>query len=133
MADKKYNVFLEKLIKQTKENKIEWKYLDSNKSLCESMCWIEEIFPSVEIFSGNKEYSFNFNAENSFYCEVKGTYIALYVAKNNPAELLVIPPTFKSIVQLTPDEYGENITRLLNLVKSQFPSGDAFIDDFINN
>lgn len=80
-----------------------------------------------------KRRSFSFNVEDSFYCEVKDNYIVLYVTDNDPATLFVIPPAYKSIVQLTPDEYGSLITRLLNLVKNRFPSADAFIDDFLEN
>lgn len=43
----------------------------------------------------------------------------------------VILETYKKVVEFSPDEYGEYITRLLNLVQSQFPSADAFIDDFL--
>lgn len=49
------------------------------------------------------------------------------------ATLYVIPRTFKKVVILSPDLYGEFITRLLNLVQSKFPSGDAFIDSFLKS
>ena len=39
MADNRYVDFLNKLINETKEKKINWKYLDSNKSLYEGMNW----------------------------------------------------------------------------------------------
>ena len=39
MAEKKYIEFLNKLIDDTKERKIEWKYLDKNKILYEGMNW----------------------------------------------------------------------------------------------
>ena len=54
-----------------------------------------------------------------------------YVSTNQPASLFIVPETYKKVVEFSPDEYGEYITRLLNLVQSQFPSADAFIDDFL--
>ena len=69
----------------------------------------------------------------SFACDkVVQTYVVLYVWNNNPAKLYVVPNTYKKVVKLEPDEYGEYITRLLNLVQSQFPSGEAFIDSILN-
>lgn len=53
------------------------------------------------------------------------------VSTNQPASLFIVPETYKKVVEFSPDEYGEYITRLLNLVQSQFPSADAFIDDFL--
>ena len=57
--------------------------------------------------------------------------ILSYVSTNQPASLFIVPETYKKVVEFSPDEYGEYITRLLNLVQSQFPSADAFIDDFL--
>ena len=47
------------------------------------------------------------------------------------SKILKHTETYKKVVEFSPDEYGEYITRLLNLVQSQFPSADAFIDDFL--
>ena len=73
----------------------------------------------------------NFNTEDSFYANKNGTNIVIYVSTNQPASLFIVPETYKKVVEFSPDEYGEYITRLLNLVQSQFPSADAFIDDFL--
>ena len=53
MADNRYIDFLNKLINETKEKKINWKYLDSNKSLYEGMNWT---YTSTEysLFVGEK-------------------------------------------------------------------------------
>ena len=131
MADNRYVDFLNKLINETKEKKINWKYLDSNKSLYEGMNWT---YTSTEysLFVGEKEkLKPNFNTEDSFYANKNGTYIVIYVSTNQPASLFIVPETYKKVVEFSPDEYGEYITRLLNLVQSQFPSADAFIDDFL--
>ena len=55
----------------------------------------------------------------------------LLVRSNQPAVLYVVPNTYKKIVKLSPDEYGELITRLLNLVESQFPNAEDFIEEYI--
>lgn len=136
MVEKRYIEFIEKLIMQTKSRKVEWNYLESNRSLCYHMNWIvntgNSLLSTVSMaFSGNGEDSFKFNEESSFYSKIQENYIVLYVVDSSPAELYVIPPTFKRIVRLMPDEYGDHITRLLNIVLNQFPSGDAFINDFL--
>lgn len=133
MAEKKYIDFLNKLIDDTKERKIEWKYLDKNKTLYEGMNWTK-VSSVLGLFSGEKEKTYaDFNVEDSFYTIVNETYIVIYVYGTQPATLYVIPSTFKKVVILSPDLYGEFITRLLNLVQSQFPSGDAFIDSFLKS
>lgn len=84
------------------------------------------------LFVGEKEkLKPNFNTEDSFYANKNGTNIVIYVSTNQPASLFIVPETYKKVVEFSPDEYGEYITRLLNLVQSQFPSADAFIDDFL--
>lgn len=136
MAENKYTSFILKLINRTKEEQITWSYLDQNVQLCREMNWLDDdnVFSAVsQALVGKNRRSFSFNVEDSFYCKVNDNHIVLYVTDNDPATLFVIPPTCKSIVQLTPDEYGSLITRLLNLVKNQFPSADAFINDFLEN
>lgn len=133
MAEKKYIEFLNKLIDDTKERKIEWKYLDKNKALYEGMNWTKAS-NLLSIFAGEKDtVCADFNVEDSFYTIANETYIVIYVYGTQPATLYVIPKTFKKVVILSPDLYGEFITRLLNLVQSQFPSGDAFIDSFLKS
>lgn len=133
MAEKKYVEFLNKLIDDTKKRKIEWKYLDKNKIIYEGMNWTKTS-NLLSIFAGEKEtICADFNVEDSFYTIASETYIVIYVYGTQPASLYVIPKTFKKIVFLSPEIYGEFITRLLNLVQSQFPSGDAFIDSFLKS
>ena len=133
MAEKKYIAFINKLINDTKERNIKWEYLDKNKTLYEGMGWTKSS-NMFGLLQGEKEIVHtDFNIEDSFYTKMNGTYIVIYVYGIQPATLYVIPETFKKIVALSPDEYGEFITRLLNLVQSQFPSGETFIDGFLSN
>lgn len=128
MVNSRYMSFLRKILQETKENKIKWYYLDSNIHLCEEMQWTDK-----KTFANLcQERALYFNNEDSFYTELDETYIVIFVEDNNPAIVYVIPNTFKKIIVLDADEYGELNTRLLNLVQSQFPNADAFITNFIN-
>lgn len=135
MIDNKYIMFINRLISLTKENEIEWKYLDSNTRLCEEMDWCEKKSPITTLqdsLSGSFERAYYFDVENSFYTKINETFITLVVQDNNPASLMIIPNTYKKVVTLSPSDYGENITRLLNIVQNKFPSGEAFVDNFLN-
>ena len=135
MDNNKYIAFIRKLLRKNKEGTVEWKYLDSNLQLCQGMHWTENnaFTTMASVVAGKDAHYFDFNVESSFYCKISDYYVVLYVQDNNPAVMLIIPPTFKSVLQLTPDEYGEYITRLLNLVQSKFPTADAFIDQFLRD
>ena len=129
MAEIKYTNFIKKVIQLTKEHKISWEYLDSNKKLYTGMNWTKVEY---RLLSHDKEVIIpDFNIEDSFYARIDDTYLAIYVWNNQPARLYVIPYTFKKITVLTPDEYGEYITRLCNLVQRQFPNSESFIDGFL--
>lgn len=133
MADQKYVTFLNKIIGDTKEKKIKWDYLDKNRALYEGMEWTKTTNEYGLFGVKTEEKSIDFNREDSFYANISGTYVVIYVWGNQPAKLYVVPKTYKKVVILTPDEYGEYITRLLNLVQSQFPNAESFIDQFLNN
>ena len=80
---------------------------------------------------GKEKIIADFNQEDSFYAHLGEMFIVIYVWRDQPAKLYVVPPTYKKVTSLTPDEYGEYITRLLNLVQSQFPNAETFIDNFL--
>lgn len=128
MAEAYNTRFVDALIRKTRFKDITWQYLDSNVSLCKHMGWLTENF--IVSITGS-EGTPNFNTEDSFYIEMDGTYVVIYVEGNNPASLYVIPPTFKKILHLSADEYGEGITRLLNMVQAQFPNAEQFVKDFL--
>lgn len=129
-AGDKYADFLEEILRQTKENMLSWNYLDKVKSLYEGMNWTSR---STEFGLFGKQVSLypDFDTENSFYCNIDKTYLVLLVRNNQPATFYVVPATFKNVVTLTADEYGNLITRLLNLVRSFFPDGEVFIDSIL--
>lgn len=136
MGEQKYVTFISILIEETKEGSVVWDYLDRHLQLCRNMDWVDEdtVFSAMtQALSGKNKRTFYFDTENSFCCKIKEVQIVLYVSGNDPAEMFIIPNTFKRIVHLTPDTYGNHITRLLNLVRAQFPSADVFIDEFISD
>lgn len=131
MSEQRYVDFIENIIERTKEKKITWRYLDTNKKLYEGMHWTTTK-TDFGLLANLKEVTLpDFNQEDSFYANVGGTYIVIYVWKDQPASLYVVPETYKKVVWLAPNEYGASITRLLNLVQSQFPSGEGFIDSIL--
>lgn len=132
MAEQRYITFLESIIQQTKEKKLKWWYLDQSTGLYEGMGWVRAK-ATYGVFSGGREELVpDFNTEDSFYTSIGNMFIVLYVYGSQPAKLHVVPNTYKKVTTLTPDEYGEHITRLLNIVQSQFPSAEAFIDKFLS-
>lgn len=132
MAENRYVTFIERIIQLTKERKINWNYLDTNEELYIGMEWTNTKV-EYRFLSENKEIiTPNFNTEDSFFARVDDTYLAIYVWNNQPAKFYVIPYTFKKVTVFTPDEYGEYITRLSNLVQSQFPNSENFIDGVLS-
>ena len=123
--------FIEKIIILTKERKIRWSYLDSNRHLYESMSWTHTS-SGFEIWGVKNKITPDFNTEESFYSTIDDTYLVIYTRKDKLPIFCIIPNTFKKIVYMYPDKYGQYITRLSNLVQSQFPDAQTFIQKFIS-
>ena len=127
-----YIAFIEQIIEMTKNNSLTWDYLDSHTKLYQGMKWTQSR-TQFDVFLGSKEVERpNFDDENSFYTKIDNTYIVLYARDKSPANLYVVPYTYKNVVIMTADMYGEYITRLMNIVQSKFPSAKSFIDSFLN-
>ena len=131
MADQRYIKFIEYIISLTKQAEISWKYLDSNKALYESMHWVTEGEEKWSLLGNRTVLYPEFNREESFYVGINDANVVLLVRNSEPASMYVVPYTYKKVVQLDADEYGEYITRLHNLVESQFPDGETFIDNLL--
>lgn len=129
MLDNRYVAFILKIIDMTRSAELNWHYLDENLTLCRGMKWMHEQNPVIPMFDKERP---EFDVENSFYAKYNDTSIVLFVWNNEPAKLVIVPSTFKSVLRLEADEYGEHITRLLNLVQSKFPNAEAFVDSIIN-
>ena len=132
MANSKYVSFIEEIITQTKDGTLKWRYLDTNDPLCSHMGWKKSPLLQVGNLLSYSHDDYIFNTEDSFFTQIGETYLVLYVCDDNPASMYAVPQTYKKIVVFEPDVYGKYITRLLNLVLSQFPSGEQFIDNYLN-
>lgn len=132
MANERYIAFVEKLIEMSKKNALPWKYLDTAADLCAGMDWTVES-SSIFVMLGEPARTKHFDSENSFVCHRDGTYLVLFTRANGAMpSLYIVPHTYKGIVVLKPEEYGEYVTRLFNIVKSSFPHADTFIDKFLS-
>jgi len=132
--DDRYITFIVKLCQLTKDRKINWGYLEYEKSLCSKMDWKVDNMDNLFSALDDSPYTKHFNGDDSFVSQIDETYVALIVGSNEILPTLyVIPSTYRKYKYFEPDDYGEHITRLHNLVKKQFPSADAFIDNLINN
>lgn len=125
--EERYIVFLEEILRKTKEKEISWKYLDGEQWLYKGMNWVKR-YSRFGISGEQVTLRPGFDTENSFYCVIQGTYLVLLVQSDQPATFYIVPGTLKNVVILTADEYGALITRLLNIVRSFFPDGETFID-----
>lgn len=131
-VNNQYIEFIEKIIHKTKEHRIRWDYLDKNQDLYLGMDWLKVKSQMDNIFPQKDKYYYDFDAENSFFAKIDDTYIVLRVRRTNlPADLYVVPYTYKRVVKMSADEYGEYITRLMNLVQNEFPDGKSFIDKLL--
>lgn len=95
--------FIDNLIDQTKTQQVMWDYLCSNEKLC--------LNSGLCISDG----CFKFNEKSSCFCEINEVYIILLVLGNNPSEMYVVTHKLKCIAHIYPYEYGDRITRLLNM------------------
>lgn len=131
MAEEKYEVFINKILQKTKEGALVWRYLDEKEALYTHMGWVPKAKNIAEAL-GASLIAKQFDRENSFYCSIDNFYIVLYAEKDELIPCLcVIPETFKAVTYLSADDYGDQIVRLSNYVKSLFPSSKAFIDAFL--
>lgn len=131
MVEDRNKNFIARIIQQTRDDKLKWDYLDRNQILYQGMGWVTKKV-DFGFFSSKETLTPNFNVEDSFYARIQDMNLVIYVRGDQPAQLLVIPNTLKKIITLTPDEYGDYITQLLNLVQSKFPDASTFIDKFLS-
>lgn len=131
----KHLAFTNNLISLTREDKIVWRYLDVDNSLCQSL----NLTPhkSGQIFLKEISGLQEFDRSNSFYAPINKNYIVLYTiyASNKEESLLsrlklkLVPGTYRSIEEV---EAPNEIVRLQTLIKSKFPSADDIINDIEN-
>ena len=74
MANNKYIDFILGITQQTKDKKLNWRYLDTNKALYEGMGWVNTK-TEFALFSGGKEVSTPSGvAEHTVECTISGSY-----------------------------------------------------------
>lgn len=132
MRKKEYKLFLRRLIEKSKAQQIKWRYLDSNVELCRGIKLYQEPLSSMTTTSSGK---FCFNVENSYYVGFpkENMFVALIVKTDlSDAALYIIPNTFKNVLVLSFSDYGDLITRLANIIKSQLPNPEDFIDYYLS-
>jgi hypothetical protein len=118
------NTFIEKLITLSKTPEyLEWEYLDQDDILNDKIHTL--LIRSSEVLN---DLSFFFRKDNSFvvlltFCDT---------AKKLTNMIIIIPDTFRNPKALSGNEYQENITRLVNVVKRNFPDPDDFIDSILD-
>ena len=133
MAETKYAEFIDKVLDKTKKGELEWHYLDENEKLYSHMGWTPKAKNFAEVL-GASLISKPFDRESSFFCSIDSFYLVLLVEeKERIPYLCVIPETFKAVTYLSAEEYGEQIIRLSNYIKSLFPSSEAFINKFLED
>lgn len=131
MAETKYMDFINKVLNKTKKGELAWRYLDENKPLYTHMGWVPKAKNIAEALSVSL-VAREFDRDNSFYCSIDSFSLVLYTDNDEAIPCLyVIPKTFKAITYFAADDYGEQIVRLSNYIKSLFPSSEAFIDSFL--
>lgn len=126
-----YIEFITRLIEETKDKKIQWKYLDQNHELYSTMGWTK--------FSLIKASAPDFNVDDSYYAKIDNTYIVLLTNVGEEesnygreiTKLYVVPNTYRKSLKIPEDEYGDSIIRLFNMVQSQFPDAQKFIVSFL--
>lgn len=126
-----YMDFAEKILEDTKNNELQWRYLDSNEELYEGMNWTKKDW-GISMTSGYESVSPNFDKERSFCARIGDTHIVLLTRKSTLTEMYVVPPTYKKVVKFDAETYGEIITRLLNIIHSKFPDAKDFIQKYLD-
>lgn len=114
-------LFLNKLIENTKSNALNWYYLDT-----------------YSLLSQNAQFylSYAYSKKNSFYVKINDGYFVL--ADSNTYLYLIVFPTIDSREVTVINYYNNTINcqdellRLLNLIKKQYPQVDDVISDFLN-
>lgn len=132
--------FIKSLITGTKNRSIVWDYLDTNDSL----------YTRLELEQDE------FDHDNSFFAQYNDSYFVL-ISTTEPLysedirfdpsignwgypekkglKLFIIPSTFREVTVISTfsnEEYNEDILRLRNLIKKDFPNSEDIMAQFIS-
>lgn len=115
---------IDKLIEQTKLNKIKWFYLSEN----------EELFEICSKF----KYDENLNPDSSFAFKINDGYFTLCEGAEHDLLFIIVPSLDSRDIQCinTGNDYipkfQQELLRLQNLIKKQFPNVEDFIEKFMD-
>ncbi len=117
---------IEKLIYLTKQNSINWEYLDSTNL--------------IEIVSECTNYrDYQMDLKKSFYCKFGTGFFVLLKSSEayyDPSIFLITIPSISSkdtVALNNSNEEQDTLLRLLNLAIKQHPSTEDFLDEFMNS
>lgn len=140
----KTSELIEKLISATKANKLKWEYLE------------DELF-ALDILDNNFDFSGEYSTNGSFIAQFNNGYFILidsldlslsfnlgeWSFSDNEILLIVVPSGQAKDIEVVNFDirdsssgeilFQSDLLRLRNLIKSRFPSVDAFIEDFMND
>lgn len=115
---------INKLIQGTKDNKFKWSYLPINNKLS-SVCF--------QLVYGDLNYN------SSFVLKINNGYFALCDTVDSDIYLIIIPSLDSKDIQCINEgesgflEYQQELLRLQNLVKKQFPNVEDFLEEFMDD
>ena len=115
---------INKLIQETKENKLKWAYLPVDNKLS-SVCF--------ELVYGDLNYN------SSFVLKVNNGYFALCDTVDTDIYLIIVPSLDSKDIQCINENeagnlmYQQELLRLQNLVKKQFPNVEDFLQEFMDD
>jgi hypothetical protein len=117
---------IEKLITETKNKNLKWFYLNEFELLDDK---------SSSLITAVTTYILD---NSSFYVKIKDGYFVLCEDNYNDLYLITFPSIDSRDFKCLNDTgnglaYQQELLRLQNLIKKQFPNVDDFLDDFLND
>lgn len=144
MSDINGKALVEQLIKLTKDNKIEWGYLDQNSTVYYHL----NMEPKSPLESKNPLLTFAqmtsadgklcFDADNSFIASIKSNYVVIYARISDKNDvlaerlrLMLVPSTYKDVYRYNDEDEDSELLRLQSLIKSKFPNSLDIANDIL--
>ncbi len=123
---------INKIIELTKQEKLEWFYLNDAPTLCNQLRVKENLGTELSKIAIQIENSIPFDSSNSFYTILNGNYIVLLASTETKKilrdrlSLMLVTKTYRDKNVFTD---MEEILQLHTLVKGRFPSVNDIIND----
>ena len=124
--------FLDKLISETKSGVFQWEYLDDYENISEQLYYIDGSTPLDNAFDLDTSFILLQEQSNTLLLLIQADGGSC-VNYSSCVYLSIVPTTYKNPLFLTDEGYGEQLTRLHNAIKHQFPGPEDFIDFLLEN